>query len=125
MKFKNAVAWFEIPAADLARAQKFYETIFDCTLVPLEMENFKMAMFPTEEGTIGGAVVYAPDFYETGTQGTLVYLNASPDLQVVLDKIEAAGGKVVIPKTQITPEYGYMAAFIDSEGNRLGLHSMG
>lgn len=125
MQFKSAISWFEIPATDFDRAIKFYEAIFGCSLHRMDMDNFKMAMFPVEEGTIGGAVVHAPGYYETGSQGPLIYLNGSPDLQNVLDKIEGAGGKVMMPKTSITAEYGNMALFTDTEGNKIGLHSMG
>jgi predicted enzyme related to lactoylglutathione lyase len=124
---KNAISWFEIPAVDLPRAQKFYETILDIQLIPLETPNLKMRMFPIDDPMtgIGGALALAPGFYQPSTAaGPLVYLNANPDLQLVLDKIEAAGGKIVVPKTQISPEYGHMAIFIDTEGNRVALHSV-
>jgi len=127
MTFKNAISWFEIPAIDLNRAQKFYETIFNIQMVPLDTPNFKMRMFPLEDmmNGIGGAISKAEGFYQpSATDGTLVYLNANPDVQHVLDKIEAAGGKIIVPKTQISPEYGYMAVFIDTEGNRVALHSV-
>jgi uncharacterized protein len=126
MTFKNAVSWFEIPADDLDRAQKFYEAIFDIEMVPLDMPQLKMRMFPVESPmNIGGALCHAPGFYKPSTtDGPLIYLNANPDVQNVLDKIEAAGGKIVVPKTEISPEYGYMAMFIDSEGNRIALHSV-
>jgi len=127
MTFKNAISWFEIPAIDLNRAQKFYETIFNIQMVPLDTPNFQMRMFPIEDmvNGIGGAISKAEGFYQpSATDGTLVYLNANPDIQNVLDKIEAAGGKIIVPKTQISPEYGYMAVFIDTEGNRVALHSV-
>ena len=123
----NAISWFEIPAIDLNRAQKFYEAIFNIEMVPLDTPNFQMRMFPIEDmvNGIGGAISKAEGFYKpSATDGTLVYLNANPDVQIVLDKIEAAGGKIVVPKTQISPEYGYMAVFIDTEGNRVALHSI-
>jgi len=127
MTFKHAISWFEIPTTDLDRAQKFYETIFDIQMVPMEMPNFRMRMFPVEnmmEG-IGGALVSTEGFYKSSaTDGTLIYLNGNPDVQLVLDKIEAAGGSIAVPKTQISPEYGYMAVFIDTEGNRVALHSV-
>lgn len=126
MTFKHAISWFEIPTTDLDRAQKFYETIFDIQMIPLNMPQLKMRMFPVEDMiNIGGALTYAPGFYEpSATAGPLIYLNANPDVQIILDRIEAAGGKIVVPKTQISPEYGYMAVFIDSEGNRIALHSI-
>jgi len=127
MAFKNAVSWFEIPTADLDRAQKFYETIFGITLIPLDVQNLKMRMFPIEDPTsgIGGALCYNKDFYKpSSTEGPLLYLNANPDVQDILDRVENAGGKIVVPKTQISPEYGHMAVLIDSEGNRIALHSI-
>ena len=123
----NAISWFEIPSVDLDRATKFYETIFNVQLQPLDLAQIKMRMFPIDDPMtgIGGAVVYAQGFYETSnTAGPLIYLNGNPDVQNILDKVEAAGGKIVVPKTMISPEHGYMAIFIDTEGNRIGLHSI-
>ena len=126
MTFTNAISWFEIPTTDLERAQKFYETIFDMQMIPLDMPQLKMRMFPVDNSkNVGGALCYSPDFYKpSSTDGPLIYLNANPDVQDVLDKIESAGGKIVVPKTEISPEYGHMAVFIDTEGNRIALHSI-
>jgi uncharacterized protein len=126
MTFKNAINWVEIPATDLERAQKFYETIFDIRMIPMDTPNIKMRIFPLEDMMgVGGAICQAPGFYEpSATAGPLVYLNGNPDVQLVLDKITAAGGKIMVPKTQISPEYGYMAVFTDTEGNRVALHSV-
>jgi uncharacterized protein len=127
MTFKHAVSWFEIPALDINRAQKFYEAIFDIEMIPLDMDNIKMRMFPIEDPMtgIGGALCQLEGFYKPTTDlGPIVYLNANPDLQLVLDKVEAAGGKIISPKTEISPEYGYMGMFIDTEGNRVALHSV-
>ena len=127
MLFTHAISWFELPATDLDRAQKFYEAIFEMTMVPLNLGNLQMRLFPLQDPRtgIGGAINKAEGFYKpSATDGPLVYLNANPDVQQVLDRVEAAGGKVVVPKTEISPEYGYMAVFTDSEGNRVGLHSV-
>ena len=126
MVFKHAISWFEIPAKDINRAQKFYETIFDITIVPIDLAQIQMRLFPIEnQMNIGGAVVYNDQFYKpSSTEGPLVYLNGNPDLKNILGKIEAAGGKIIVPKTQISPDHGYMALFIDSEGNRMALHSI-
>ncbi|MGC1241839.1 MAG: VOC family protein [Chryseosolibacter sp.] len=122
----NAISWFEIPTEDLARAQRFYEEILGITLNPLDVQNLQMRMFPTDDPLgIGGALVYNAGFYKTSsTDGPLIYLNANPDVQNVLDKVEKAGGKIIVPKTEISPEYGYMAVIIDTEGNRIGFHSI-
>ncbi|MDR6563048.1 MULTISPECIES: VOC family protein [Arcicella] len=118
----NALNWFEIPIIDVERAKKFYETIFDIEMIPLEMMSMQMLMFPSQSPKSGGALVKSP-YHTPSTTGALIYLNANPDLQLVLDKIESAGGTVTMPKTNIDPETGNMAFFIDTEGNLVGLHS--
>jgi predicted enzyme related to lactoylglutathione lyase len=125
MIFKNALSWFEIPVNNLDHAQKFYETIFDIRMIPLEMPQIKMRMFPVEDETsIGGAICQRGKFYRPSAKsGPLIYLNGNPDVQNILDKVELAGGKIIIPKTKISEEQGYMAVFLDNEGNRLALHS--
>ena len=123
----NAISWFEIGSTDLARATRFYEAIFNLKLIPLDMDNIKMRMFPlTDTMTgVGGAIVDSGGFHKpSATDGPLIYLNGNPDLQIVLDKVEAAGGKIMLPKTEISPEYGSMAIIMDTEGNRIGLHSV-
>jgi uncharacterized protein len=126
MSFKNAISWFEIPATDLDRATKFYEAIFGFKLIVMDLPNIKMRMFPIEDMMgVGGAVVDSGGFHKpSSTDGPLIYLNGNPDVQQVLDKVEAAGGKIVVPKTEISPEYGFMGVFVDTEGNRIGLHSI-
>ncbi|MFT3704015.1 MAG: VOC family protein [Agriterribacter sp.] len=126
MQFTNAISWFEIPTTDLDRATRFYETIFDIKLIFMDMPGTQMRMFPlTDMMGVGGALVNSGGFHTpSATHGPLIYLNGNPDLQNVLDKVEGAGGKIIMPKTEITPEYGYMGVFIDTEGNRIGLHSI-
>ncbi len=123
---QHAISWFEIPSTNLERATKFYETIFNVQLIPMDTPNIKMRLFPLEDmNGVGGAVVDSGGFHKPSvTDGPLIYLNGNPDVQNVLDKVETAGGKIMVPKTEISPEYGYMAVFIDTEGNRIGLHSV-
>jgi predicted enzyme related to lactoylglutathione lyase len=93
----------------------------------MDVAAIKMRMFPVDDPqtSIGGALVYHEDFYQPSpTAGPLIYLNGNPDVQEILDRVEPAGGSIVVPKTQISPEYGYMAVFVDTEGNRIGLHSV-
>ncbi len=123
----NAISWFEIGTTDLNRATKFYEAIFGITLIPMDLENIKMRMFPLNDmmTQVGGALVDSGGFHKpSSTDGPLIYLNGNPDVQNVLDKVEAAGGKIFLAKTEISPEYGFMAVIIDTEGNRIGLHSV-
>lgn len=126
MIFKNAVSWFEIPATDLARAQKFYEAIFDISMIAMDFPNIRMRLFPLEDQMgVGGAVCDSRGFHKpSATDGPLIYLNANPDVQNILDKVEAAGGNILVPKTEISPEHGYMAVILDTEGNRIALHAI-
>ena len=123
----NAISWFEIPTGNIERAQKFYETIFQIKMQTLDAGNLKMRLFPLDDpmSGVGGAIVNSEGFYKPSlTDGPLVYLNGNPNLQTVLDRVEGAGGNIIVPKTQISPEYGYMAVFQDTEGNRIALHSV-
>lgn len=122
----NLPAWVEIPATDLARAKKFYQAILGVEMIDVDIGNeLKMAMFPVDEQGVGGAICEHSEFYHPGSEGPLVYLNAGSNLQQVLDRIIPNGGKVLQGKTEITEEYGFMAIFEDTEGNRMALHSMG
>ena len=124
---QNAISWFEIPTTDINRAQQFYETIFGITMMPMDMPNIKMRMFPLDDmmTQVGGALVDSGGFHKaSATDGPLIYLNGNPDVQHVLDKVVAAGGSIMVPKTEISPDYGFMAVFMDTEGNRVALHSV-
>ena len=122
---RNAINWFEIPVNNIKRAKSFYEAIFDFELFDLDIgDGLQMAIFPAENGTVGGALIQKEEYYyPSDTHGPLLYLNANPDLQTVLDKVEDSGGTISIPKRLITEDNGYMAVIIDSEGNRVALHS--
>ncbi len=123
-EMNNALSWFEIPALDINRARNFYEKIFEIEMQEMTVgTHLKMALFPVGAGTIGGALCEFKEFYRPGQDGPLVYLNADPDLQVVLERVRANHGRVIVGKTQISPEYGYMAVFEDCEGNRVALMS--
>ena len=120
----NALNWFEIPVNDLARAKHFYQVVFSIHMEEMNMSNVEMAMFPYTEGSgkASGALAKS-DFHKPSMDGTLVYLNTNPDMTPFLERIEAEGGKILMGKTSITPEIGYMAFFEDTEGNRVALHS--
>ena len=118
----NAISWFEIPTGNFERAIKFYETIFDIKLNIWENNESVMAVFPSGDGKISGALVKEKVF-KTCKNGVVVYLNANPNLQTVVDKLEQAGGELLTPKLLIKEGVGYMAYFRDSEGNTIGLFS--
>ena len=122
----HALNWFEVPVTDFDRAKKFYETLFDYQMPESTMGPARMGFFLYDfmNGGRGGAIVHNPDFYTPSANGTLVYLNCEPDLQVILDRVTSAGGKELQGKTLISPDLGYWAIILDSEGNRIALHSM-
>lgn len=121
---ENALNWFEISVSDMARAKKFYETIFSIEMPEQEMMGMLMAFFPSEDlsGKVSGALVQSPQ-HKPSADGAKIYLNGNPDLALALGKVEAAGGKVLMPKTNISPEIGAMGFFMDTEGNVVALHS--
>lgn len=123
---KNAVNWFEIPANNFQRAKTFYEAVLQTEMATREMEEMGsvMALFPYEEpeSGVGGSIISGPG-YKPSQQGAMIYLNGGEDLSLPLSRVEKAGGKVVLPKTSLGPN-GFMAQFIDTEGNRVAFHSM-
>ncbi len=122
----NVVGWFEIPVENMERAITFYEKVLDLKMTRNQMEPLDMAWFPWIEDGLGtpGSLVFHEEFYKPSTDGVLIYLTAhSGDLENELSRVEGAGGKVLQPKTKISDEYGFMALIIDSEGNRIALHS--
>jgi uncharacterized protein len=120
----NAINWFEIPATDYKRATAFYGNIFQVTLAHVQMDGFDMGMFPVDpDAGVGGAIVVGEGYVPT-THGSVVYLNGGDDLNGVLTRVEGAGGKVLAEKFSIGENNGYTAYFLDTEGNKVGLHSM-
>ncbi|XMO85550.1 VOC family protein [Algibacter sp. AS12] len=122
---KNAISWFEIPVINYERAKQFYTTVIAKKIIDHHMpeQNVKYGMFPydTDNNGVGGGLIEA-EGQEPTTNGPTLYLNGGDDLSVPLSRVETAGGKIIMPKTDIG-ENGFMAQFIDTEGNRIALHS--
>jgi len=114
----NLINCFEIPANDIDHAVKFYSEVHNSEIQQQEMMGIKMAFFNMEGDGVGGSLC-SGEGYEPSTTGTKIYLNGGEDLSEPLSKAESAGGKIVMPKTKINDEIGYMATFIDSEGNNI------
>jgi hypothetical protein len=110
------VSIFEIPAANLSRAVEFYQTILDIEIEKMEFPGMEMGLFPYEDQMVTG-VIMKGEGYEPSDKGITIYLNGGEDLQVVLDKVEKNGGKILVPKTPHADEVGFFALFLDSEGS--------
>lgn len=119
---ENLISWFEIPATDFNRAVSFYKAILGLEIKQTEMFGTKMGFFPTDGTNVSGAIVQGDD-YLPSTDGVVAYLNGGSDLAIVLSKVENNKGRVIVPKTQISPEMGYFGMFIDTEGNKMAIHS--
>ena len=121
---KNALNWFEIPAKNFEALKGFYEAIFETTFQTAEMPEMgsKMAFFPSDWTTgVGGSVISGPG-HVPAQNGSLVYLNRGKDLSAALARAEKAGATILLPKTAIG-ENGFVAQFIDPDGNRVAFHS--
>ena len=123
-ELKSAINWFEIPATDFNRAVRFYSEIYEFEMPTRDMGHIRMGFFQHQSGTGTGGAVVCGDGCIPSQSGSKLYLNGGSDLLTVLDRVEAAGGTIVVGKKQITPEIGYFAIIVDTEGNRVYLHSM-
>lgn len=123
-EFKSAINWFEIPAIDFERAVRFYSEILAYEIPTRDSGHIRMGFFQHQPGAGTGGAVVQGEHYRPSVDGTRAYLNAGTDLNVVLDRVMDAGGAVVMGKTQVSPEIGFIAVIDDTEGNRVYLHSM-
>lgn len=122
--FTHSLNWFEISVSDFDRAKKFYSTIYDYEMPENMMGNTRMGFFlmDFEKQGVGGSICFG-EGYIPSAEGSLIYLNGGADLNIILNRIEGAGGQVLVPKTLINEDIGFFAIFTDTEGNRLALHS--
>ena len=127
MQLGNSINWFEIPVTDFDRAKKFYETIFVYEMPEMLMGSLRMGFFLYDmpSGKVGGAICLGRGLVPS-QHGTLVYLNCQPDLLVVSDRVEAAGGVILTSKAKISEkqDLGFWSTILDTEGNKVALHSM-
>jgi predicted enzyme related to lactoylglutathione lyase len=119
----NAITWFEVPTTDFDRATRFYEQVLDKKLTPFPGPD-PCAMFPTEEGGVGGCIVKRAS-QDPCNNGTTVYLNVDGQLDASLDRAKTLNAKILVPRTEIPGGFGFFACIQDSEGNHIGLHSRG
>ena len=119
---KSFISIFEIPATDISRAVNFYQEILGINIEKMEFPKMKMGIFPYEGQRVTGVIMKAAG-YKPSANGVTIYLNGGTNLQIILDKIEKNGGEIIVPKSLHADESGYYAIFLDSEGNKIGLHS--
>ena len=122
----NTLNWFEIPATDFKRAKAFYAKVLDAQIQDDPNQNMQYAYLPSDpnKGGFGGAIAGGENYIPAMT-GTTVYLDGGNDLSAPLSRVESAGGTILLPKTAIGGNRGFIALFIDTEGNKVGLHSIG
>lgn len=119
---KSYIAMFEIPATDISRAIRFYQALLDAKIEKMDVEGMQMGILPYKGQIVKGVIIKA-EGYKPSADGVTMYLNAGDNLQVMLDKVEINGGKLIVPKTAHADASGYFAVFLDSEGNKMGLNS--
>ncbi len=122
-KRSNRAVWFEIPAGDFERAVAFYETIMAVNLKREDMGAFRLGIFPYDEPATSGCVIAGGE-HRPGKEGVIIYLNCDHQLDAVIDRVEAAGGTVLMPKITLPDGMGVFTHILDSEGNRIGLHAI-
>lgn len=121
-EMKSFISIFEIPATEISRAVDFYQAILDISIEKMEFPEMQMGIFPYEGQMVTGVIMKA-EGYKPSADGVTIYLNGGDNLQIILDKVEKNGGKIIVPKSLHADESGYYAIFLDSEGNKIGLHS--
>ncbi|ATA67644.1 glyoxalase-like domain protein [Capnocytophaga canimorsus] len=119
---KNLISIVEIPTTDFSRAVTFYKALLNIDIEEIDMDGTQMGVLLSENEGVNVSLI-KDENVQPSINGTMVYFNAETDLQPILDKVEPNGGKIILPKTEISPEMGFFALFSDTEGNKIGLHS--
>ena len=120
---QTAITWFEIPVADLDRAQRFYETVLDRKLKREDWGQGAFAVFPSDEAATGGCLQSGQNASAAAASGIRVYLDCMPGIDAALSRVETAGGKIISPKVELPHGMGFIASIRDREGNEVGLHA--
>lgn len=120
----HAISWFEIPVENFERAKTFYEEILSSSITEIPMPDVRYGVFSydPENNGVGGGLIESKNF-KPSIDGSILYLNGGEDCALSISKVESAGGKIIFPKTDIG-ENGFIGHFIDTEGNKIGIHSM-
>jgi len=117
----HTICWTDIPVTNLGRAIKFYSAVLGAPITKESGPGFEHGMLPHAENTVTGCLAEMDD-NRPSQQGPLVYLSVEGRLDAAIKAVPANGGKILKEKHQIGP-YGFRAVIVDSEGNRIALHS--
>lgn len=119
-----AITWFEIPCADLARAQRFYEAVLARPMQREDLGGGPMALFAhAAEATTGGALCTGPAHRVAPGAGVRIYLDCQPSLDAAVARIAPAGGQVLDACIELPRGIGFIAHLVDVDGNHIGLHA--
>jgi predicted enzyme related to lactoylglutathione lyase len=123
----NQIVWCDIPVKDLDRAIRFYSAVLGAPIKKEQHEGMTFAVLPhAEEHGVSGCLITSGcegSKAEPSQHGPLLYLNCQGRLDQAVAAVEPNGGKVFQAKHPLGP-YGFRAIVLDSEGNRIALHSM-
>jgi hypothetical protein len=117
---KNYIVWCDIPVKDIDRAVTFYSAVFGSKIEKQSFEGMALAAFGSQDGV--GGCLFVTNETKPSADGPLIYLNCEGRLDEAVAAVGKNGGKVLKPRHQIGP-YGFRAVVLDSEGNRIALHS--
>ena len=122
---RHAIDWFEIPVRNMDRAAAFYEALLGTTIQREAIGPNTLGVFTYDgEHGVGGCLLAGEHVSAPSLNGSLVYLNAGPSLDAVVARVEAAGGRVLVPKVVLPGDMGCFVHIADTEGNRVGLHAL-
>lgn len=121
----HAIHWFELPVRSIDRTQPFYEQLLGVKLKRENCGGADMAVFPADDDGIHGCLLSEPNAPLDNHGAALVYLNANPSLDAALQRVEAAGGRIIKPRQELPEGMGCFAHVSDPEGRRIGLHAQG
>lgn len=122
----SAINWFEIPCADLQRAQSFYEAMLGRAMHRADLGGcVPMVIFAHDDPGTGGCLVQGGGLEPSHDKGVRIYLDCSPSVEAAMARVAKAGGKVLDECVELPNDIGFMAHIRDTEGNTIGLHAKG
>jgi predicted enzyme related to lactoylglutathione lyase len=119
---RNHIVWVDIPVLKLDRAIRFYSAVMGVQVERVDYPGMSLGSFPHKDGEAAGCLCMS-DTVKPSADGALVYLNVHGRLDEAIEAVEPSGGKVLVLKEAIGP-FGFRAVVLDTEGNRIALHSM-